>query len=92
MTLEIGRVQEWRQREVCMMVKAYPNPVEYLGEAVCTAGIDRDGDWVRVYPVAFRDLAFVKRFKKYQWIRACLRRSPDPRPESYEIDHDSIEC
>jgi len=83
---------EWVQREVCIAVKAYPNPVEDLGEAVCTAGMDRQGNWVRVYPVAFRDLPYGKRFKKYQWIRARFKKSSDPRPESYEVDHDSILC
>lgn len=85
-------MREWHEREVCMAIKAYPNPVEDLGEAVCTAGVDRAGNWVRVYPVAFRDLPFDKRFKKYQWVRGRFRRSSDSRPESYDIDHDSIVC
>ena len=80
-------MNDWHEREVCMVVKAYPNPVENLGEAVCTAGVDREGNWVRVYPVAFRDLPMDRRFKKYQWIRAR-----DPRPESHDVDHDSIVC
>ena len=83
---------DWHEREVCMAVKAYPNPVEDLGEAVCTAGVDRDGDWIRVYPVAFRDLPYGQRFKKYQWIRARFKKSSDTRPESHDVDHDSIVC
>jgi hypothetical protein len=75
-----------------MTIKAYPNPVHDLGEAVCTAGVDRAGAWVRVYPVLFRDLPYDKRFSKYQWIRARFKKSSDPRPESYEVDHDSIVC
>lgn len=86
------RVREWKEREICMAIKAYPNPVEDLGEAVCTAGMDRNGEWVRVYPVAFRDLPEARRFKKYQWIRARFRKSTDSRPESFDVDHDSIEC
>lgn len=77
---------EWETREVCMAIKAYPNPVHDLGEAVCTAGVDRAGAWVRVYPVLFRDLPLDKRFSKYQWIRARFKKSNDPRPESYEVD------
>jgi hypothetical protein len=83
---------EWLTREICMAVKAYPNPVQDLGEAVCTAGVDRNGSWVRVYPVTFRDLAPAKQFKKYQWIRGRFTKSGDARPESYEVDNDSIEC
>lgn len=30
-------MREWHEREVCMAIKAYPNPVEDLGEAACTA-------------------------------------------------------
>lgn len=82
----------WEPRDVCMAVKAYPNPVEDLGEAVCTAGVDREGNWIRVYPVAFRDLPYERRFKKYQWIRGRFKKSSDPRPESHDVDHDSIVC
>jgi len=85
-------MQNWQQNEVLMAVKAYPTPSGQVGEAVCTAGVDREGNWVRVFPVAFRDLAPARQFKKYQWIRARLKKSGDPRPESYEIDHDSIQC
>lgn len=85
-------MRDWHQRDVLMAVKAYPNPVEDLGEAVCTAGVDREGNWIRVYPVAFRDLPLDRRFRKYQWVRARFRKSTDPRPESYEVDHDSIAC
>ena len=74
-----------------MTIKAYPNPVEDLGEAVCTAGVDRQGNWVRVYPVAFRDVPLDQRFKKYQWIRGRFKKSTDSRPESYDVDHDSIQ-
>ncbi len=30
-------------------------------------------------------------FKKYQWIRARFKKSADVRPESYDVDHDSIQ-
>lgn len=83
---------QWQPRDILMAIKAYPNPVEDLGEAICAAGVDRDGNWLRLYPIAFRDLPFAKQFKKYQWIRGRIAKSSaDTRPESYVIDHDSIE-
>ena len=81
---------EWEEREVMMAVKAYPTPAEEVGEAVCTAGVDRHGNWIRAFPVAFRDLPFERRFSKYQWIRGRFKKSSDPRPESHDLDHDSI--
>lgn len=75
-----------------MAIKAYPTPAEEVGEAVCTAGVDRQGNWLRVFPVAFRDLPFERRFSKYQWIRGRFKKSSDPRPESHDLDHDTIVC
>lgn len=56
--------------------------VEDLGEAVCTAGVDREGNWIRVYPVAFRDLPLDRRFRKYQWVRARFCAAMFPRLKS----------
>ncbi len=83
---------EWQQREILIAVKAYPNPEEEYGEGCCTAGVDREGRWLRIWPVPFRDLAPKQRFKKWQWIRAVIRKSADPRPESHEVQPDTIEC
>lgn len=85
-------MQQWEEREVMMAVKAYPTPAEEVGEAVCTAGVDRQGNWIRAFPVAFRDLPLERRFSKYQWIRGRFKKSSDPRPESHVLDHDSIVC
>jgi hypothetical protein len=74
-----------------MIVKAYPNPEDEYGEACCTAGVDSDGNWLRIWPVPFRDLPLNKRFAKWQWIKAKIRHSSDPRPESHDIQPDTIE-
>lgn len=81
----------WEQREVLMIVKAYPNPEDEYGEACCTAGVDSHGNWLRLWPVPFRDLRPEQKFAKWQWIRAMVRRSSDPRPESHELQPETIQ-
>ena len=73
------------------MVKTYPVPAKKGVEVSCTAAITEDGRWIRLFPVPFRYLEEDKRFAKYQWIKLRVRRSNDTRPESYNIDPDSIE-
>ncbi|HEY6485377.1 MAG TPA: hypothetical protein VIX83_03210 [Candidatus Cybelea sp.] len=74
-----------------MLVKTYPNPSRKASEAVCTAGIDSAGRWARLFPIPFRTLEESQRFAKWQWIEARVRKAPnDPRPESHEVEYDSI--
>ena len=66
---------------VLITVTAYPLPSRSYDELVCTAGILKDGSWVRIYPVPFRFLEF----HKYQWIKLDLiphEHGKDFRPES----------
>lgn len=73
------------------MVKTYPVPAWNGVEVSCTAAVSENGRWLRLFPVPFRYLEEDKRFAKYQWIKVRIRRSSDFRPESYNIDPDSIE-
>lgn len=62
-------------------------------ETVCTAGIDEQGNWYRLYPIPFRYIQYSKQFSKYQWIEVEI--SPvdqkwDYRKESYRPKVDSI--
>jgi hypothetical protein len=41
-------------KRVLITVKTYPNPSKSYQETVCTAGIDEDKNWIRIYPVNFR--------------------------------------
>ncbi|MEA1958719.1 MAG: hypothetical protein U9N44_03470, partial [Chloroflexota bacterium] len=77
--------------EILILVKAYPTPSKKYVESSCTAGITRTGEWLRLHPLPFRLLESEKQFKKYQWIRARIKKSSDPRPESHYIDIGSIE-
>jgi hypothetical protein len=76
------------QMQVLVTVKAYPQPSRTYGETVCVAGVRTDTDvpvWIRIYPVAYRELAFADRFKKYQLMNLrAFRSSSDQRPESYK--------
>ena len=74
-------------------VKAYPSISKKYGETVCVAGvrIDRgEPEWVRLFPVAFRDMHYADRFKKYQRVALDVADASDPRPESMKPVLDSI--
>ena len=76
-----------------MLVKVYPSPSKKYGETVCTAGITRDGKWLRLFPVPYRTLPKERQFEKWHWIRAYITKASEKlnRPESHKIDPDSIE-
>lgn len=78
---------------VLITVKTYPIPSKKYDELVCTAGVTETGDFVRLYPINFRDLAFTKQYRKYQWIEVVAERhrGRDVRKESYRPDCDSIQ-
>lgn len=59
-------------------------------ELVCTAGITDEGEWIRIYPVPFRNLPYKNQYKKYDWLEIdVIRNKSDFRSESYRpIDLD----
>ena len=79
---------ERNKEKILILVKTYPTKSNKYIETVCTAGIRKDGSWVRIFPIPFRRLEDYQRFKKYQWIECTLFKSQkDNRPESYHIDN-----
>ena len=78
--------------KVLITVKTYPIPSSKYDELVCTAGVTEAGDFVRLYPINFRDLPFSRQYKKYQWIdiMASKHEGRDVRKESYRPDSESI--
>jgi hypothetical protein len=78
--------------KILIIAKTYPTPSTKYDETVCTAGIRKDGSWVRLYPIPFRKLDFDKQYKKFQWIEVDIERNQkDPRLESYRLrTHDNI--
>ena len=78
--------------KVLITVKTYPIPSSKYDELVCTAGVTEEGEFVRLYPINFRDLPFSQQYRKYQWIEVSAKRhgTRDVRKESYRPDCDSI--
>ena len=76
------------REKILITVKTYPVLSRKYQELVCTAGVNEEGEWRRIYPVPFRRLLQDQsRYRKYQWIEADIRHSrQDKRPESYQID------
>jgi len=84
-----GRHEKLR---VLITVKTYPIPSKKYDELVCTAGVTEAGDFIRLYPINFRELAYTKQYRKYQWIEVIAEkhRGRDARKESYRPDCESI--
>jgi hypothetical protein len=86
-----GPYPDWITKRVLITVKTYPSPSLSFKESVCVAGISEDGEWIRLYPIKFRDLPYEKRFKKYDVIQVNIYKDRhDIRPESHRPDPDSI--
>jgi len=79
------------ETEAIVIVKAAPQLGQKHGETVCCAGIDLQGNWLRLYPVAFRTLDEGQKFGRWDRIRFRWRLpNDDPRPESRRVDQASI--
>lgn len=73
-----------RHLKVLITVKTYPVPSSKYDELVCTAGVTADGEFIRLYPINFRDLPHGQRYAKYQWLELdAVRHDHDYRKESY---------
>ncbi len=77
--------------DIFIIAKTYPTRSRKYKELVCTAGINKAGEWVRIYPIPFRNLEDYRQFKRYTWIEAeIIPDSSDPRIESHKINASSI--
>lgn len=81
------------QLKVLVTVKTYPIPSAKYDELSCTAGVTEDGEFIRLYPINYRDLPWDQQFKKYQWIevRAEKHTGRDFRKESWRPDETSVQ-
>lgn len=82
------------EAEAVILVKALPQVGEKHGETVCVAAIDAYRNWLRLYPVAFRQLDEAQKFTRWDRIRFKWRlpeTNRDNRIESRNIDQQSIE-
>jgi len=79
------------ETEIVVIVKAAPQVGQRHGETVCCAGIDLYGNWLRLYPVAFRTLDDGQKFGRWDRVRFKWRLpTDDGRAESRRVDQDSI--
>jgi hypothetical protein len=77
---------------ILILCKTYPSPSGKYAETTCVAGLDEDGNLVRLFPVPFRLIAEEQQFKKWQWVKAKVEKAKkDHRPESFTIKTDTIE-
>lgn len=77
--------------EAIIIVKAAPQLGYKHGETVCTAGITRDGEWVRLFPIAFRTLEEKQQFKRWQIVQYAWKKpKDDQRLESRRVEHQSV--
>ena len=83
---------KFETKQILITVKAYPNPSPKYSETVCCAGVDLNNyQWVRLYPIPYRDLDDQKKFKKYSIIEvACAMPRDDKRPESFRVNPNTI--
>lgn len=85
--------EEWKEVEVFVVVKTYPNASRKYQEVVCTAAITKEGEWIRLYPIQFRQMEKERQFKKYTWVKTRIKRASkkDRRSDSYYPDMDHFE-
>ena len=81
---------EWERKKVLITVKTYPTPAKKGVDLSCIAGVTENGDWIRLFPIPLSFMESDQQFRRYQWIEADVAKSSDPRPESYEVNIDSL--
>lgn len=87
--------RQYETARILITVKAAPQPSEKYGDTVCVAGIrmreDTGPEWIRLYPIPFRSMAELERFKKYELVDVRVAPSHDDvRSESYKPDRGSL--
>ena len=78
------------KKKILVVVKTYPTPATKGVEVSCTAGITEDGQWIRLFPIPYRFLHSDQRFSKYELVEVEVAKSSDSRPESYEVNVESL--
>jgi hypothetical protein len=85
------------RRKILIATKTYPSISRKYRETVCTAGLlldeeDNPSQWIRIYPIKFRELEFDRRYPRWSIISAEIERNDkDFRHESFRINDSSIE-
>lgn len=78
------------RKTVLILAKTYPTPSEKYTETSCVAGIEENGEMIRLYPVPYRLLEKYQQFGKWQWIEVLTEKAHnDHRKESHKVLLDS---
>lgn len=81
-----------QQKKILILCKTYPSPSAKYVETSCVAGMDEEGNLIRLYPVPFRYIDGDQQFNKWTWISTIIKKAKkDHRPESHEISVDTIQ-
>jgi len=82
----------WMKKRITIVAKAYPEPSSKHGSVACTAGITKDGEWIRLYPIDVRYFSGKKKISKYDIIEVECKPDRDKlsRKESHKIRQDTI--
>jgi hypothetical protein len=79
------------REEVVVLVKAVPQVGARHGETVCCAGVTRDFEWRRLYPIRFRRLQNDAKFTRWQFLQyEATRPTHDVRIESRHVFEDKL--
>jgi len=71
--------------------KTYPAVSSKYVETVCTGGVTAEGEFVRLYPVAFRFLDVEEQYNRWDVIRVrAYRDTKDQRPESWHLEPGTV--
>lgn len=81
---------KYATRRALILVRTYPVPAKSGVEVSCTAAVDEEGNWLRLFPIPYRFLGQDQRFRKYQWIEVDITKASDARPESFKIRPGSV--
>lgn len=78
------------QERILVLAEASPNWSEKYGSyLICTAGINEDGEWRRLYPVRIEQV--LGTIHRWNWISVrTTKPDHDPRIESRKINPDEI--
>lgn len=80
------------ETQAIVLIKAAPQVGERHGETICCAGIDLQGNWLRLYPISFRYLEDGQKFGRWDRIKFRWRLPQDDRRvESRRVDQESIQ-
>jgi hypothetical protein len=83
---------QYQSADLLILAKTYPTPSTKYRETSCVAAMTRAGELRRLFPIPFRFLEGEAQFSKWEWMRAHVRTArSDQRPESHNVDTDSIQ-